>query len=409
MALEAEYSPALEVTKGAPAPFLTKTYQLVDDATTDDVVSWGAEDCTFVVWKPMEFARDLLPNYFKHNNFSSFVRQLNTYGFRKVVPDRWEFGNDNFRKGAKVALCDIHRRKTTSAMTSTSSPAVKDAMQAMKEEPVLSSPSPSTSADELQGTSSLPLSPSSGSTGRARSCGASFDLLQDENDRLREENSTLSCELVQLKRLYCDLMLFFQHQNVRVPPAAAAESGPPSWGTSMPPWLQQRHHQHPYSPTSTVGSAPVQHQTNLPAICGSGSPPPVSIIPTRLSNISDKVDLKEAELAREKILAAAVADMKQKAGAGCQVVSAEVYSGFRPVKPASDKSREFPLWESLQKDVRADMPRKRSRTVVVLMDSSWERNVSPRLLSSAPLDARKRLQDFDSGSEDSCGGVLDSA
>ena len=68
-----------ESQKSVPAPFLTKTYQLVDDPRTDHIVSWGDDETTFVVWKPPEFARDLLPNYFKHNNFSSFVRQLNTY------------------------------------------------------------------------------------------------------------------------------------------------------------------------------------------------------------------------------------------------------------------------------------------------------------------------------------------
>jgi hypothetical protein len=51
----------------------------VDDPATDEIVSWGEDETTFVVWRPPEFARDLLPNYFKHNNFSSFVRQLNTY------------------------------------------------------------------------------------------------------------------------------------------------------------------------------------------------------------------------------------------------------------------------------------------------------------------------------------------
>jgi heat shock transcription factor len=71
------------ISSSVPAPFLTKTYFLVNDPSTDDIVSWGEDNTTFVVWRPPEFARDLLPNYFKHNNFSSFVRQLNTYVRRR--------------------------------------------------------------------------------------------------------------------------------------------------------------------------------------------------------------------------------------------------------------------------------------------------------------------------------------
>lgn len=68
-----------ESQRSLPTPFLIKTFQLVDDPAVDDLISWNEDGSTFIVWRPAEFARDLLPKYFKHNNFSSFVRQLNTY------------------------------------------------------------------------------------------------------------------------------------------------------------------------------------------------------------------------------------------------------------------------------------------------------------------------------------------
>ncbi|KAJ8464995.1 hypothetical protein OPV22_027547 [Ensete ventricosum] len=183
--------PSYEGQRVTPTPFLTKTYQLVDDPSIDDVISWNEDGSTFVVWRPAEFARDVLPKFFKHNNFSSFVRQLNTYGFRKIVPDRWEFANDCFRRGEKGLLCDIHRRKF-----SPTPPSAVSAPPNLVASPVNSSEEPGLSSISSRGCVQ-PTPVTSGWT--APGSGGGTSDLAEENCRLRRENKQLSQELFQMK------------------------------------------------------------------------------------------------------------------------------------------------------------------------------------------------------------------
>nr|XP_019044865.1 hypothetical protein I302_06779 [Kwoniella bestiolae CBS 10118]OCF23795.1 hypothetical protein I302_06779 [Kwoniella bestiolae CBS 10118] len=75
-------------------------------------VGWGRGGMSFVVWDMNDFTTKVLPQTFRHSNFSSFVRQLNKYGFSKLTVSEqvWEFQHPNFQAGGKSELENIKRK-----------------------------------------------------------------------------------------------------------------------------------------------------------------------------------------------------------------------------------------------------------------------------------------------------------
>ncbi|XP_068170099.1 heat shock factor protein 4 [Antennarius striatus] len=101
--------------------FLTKLWTLVEDPETNHLICWSTTGTSFHVFDQGRFAKEVLPKYFKHNNMASFVRQLNMYGFRKVVnieqsglvkPERddTEFQHLYFLQGHEHMLEHIKRK-----------------------------------------------------------------------------------------------------------------------------------------------------------------------------------------------------------------------------------------------------------------------------------------------------------
>ncbi len=87
---------------------------------------------TFIVKRPTDFEQRIIPQFFKHSKFSSFVRQLNFYGFRKIkftesiridtqlekqTANFWRFRHEKFVKGRPDLLVEIKRSNSTTGNT----------------------------------------------------------------------------------------------------------------------------------------------------------------------------------------------------------------------------------------------------------------------------------------------------
>ena len=124
--LSAAAATSSQQPKVVQTAFIHKLYNMLEDSNIQHLISWSNNNESFVMSPSTDFSK-VLSQYFKHTNISSFVRQLNMYGFHKVSdvfhtgsPEStlWEFkhGNGNFKRGDLAGLRDIKRRASRHAL-----------------------------------------------------------------------------------------------------------------------------------------------------------------------------------------------------------------------------------------------------------------------------------------------------
>lgn len=110
--------------KANQAAFIHKLYNMLEDSSISHLITWTPSNESFVITPGEEFSK-VLAQYFKHTNVSSFVRQLNMYGFHKVNDtfnssdyNQWEFkhGGGAFKRGDVDSLRAIKRRASRQSL-----------------------------------------------------------------------------------------------------------------------------------------------------------------------------------------------------------------------------------------------------------------------------------------------------
>ena len=92
---------------------LMQLYQILEDKNNEKIIHWGNDGKYFIIENLYDFTEKILPKYYNHNNYASFVRQLNKYNFHKlkITPNENAFQNSLFIKGQKNIISNILKKK----------------------------------------------------------------------------------------------------------------------------------------------------------------------------------------------------------------------------------------------------------------------------------------------------------
>ena len=84
--------------------FIYKLYDILNENKWKEIIHWNNSGTYFLIKDINKLCEIILPEYSIHNNYSSFVRKLNIYGFHKIkgIKDSECFEHKNFNKNTKL-------------------------------------------------------------------------------------------------------------------------------------------------------------------------------------------------------------------------------------------------------------------------------------------------------------------
>ena len=94
--------------------FLLSLFDMLNDTNYKEIIYWSSKGDSIIIEDVDKFSNIVLPNFFIHNKYSSFVRQLNVYGFHKnrEFLNKEIFISEKFNKNStKEEIKNIERRK----------------------------------------------------------------------------------------------------------------------------------------------------------------------------------------------------------------------------------------------------------------------------------------------------------
>ena len=104
--------------------FLAKLWDMLDDDANAHVIVWDPTGVMFAVNSPKQMGAQILGKYFRHNNFASFQRQLNYFGFHKCGKTEGGgcyYKHDHFLRNDPKDMVNIQRKTNHSSSSSSSS------------------------------------------------------------------------------------------------------------------------------------------------------------------------------------------------------------------------------------------------------------------------------------------------